>query len=274
MTDFYAILKRGNPYHEPAGSSRGGQFSSKPGGAERVETTTGIQFVSPNVREGTDHSYAQSALGSEEQKHYEKVFEQVDRAFGNRGAHVGAIGAWSDGAENTIVQFTGGPDYSTLKACAAMKGYLAEQKAVIFFKAGEGEQKMHTFEIEKESDAKGVTDALVKMGLPYHTLIPQGTGFQVLVFDDGSDKQAAKATFKAATAAAKAFGSTHRYMKGKGEILGSWDTREEGRAKYKEVIDSYLEAHPNEKVKWDRLLSEFKPRVMKYLHVLRSRHGI
>jgi len=40
VADAEADFGAGNPYHEPAGSERGGEFAHKPGGAGQADTTT------------------------------------------------------------------------------------------------------------------------------------------------------------------------------------------------------------------------------------------
>lgn len=263
---FGKILKF-NPNH---GSD--GKFSSS-GDASTVQSKApiGVQFVSPNVGEGTDMNYAKVAINSAEQKDAISTFEKVDAILGTQGAHMSALGAWSDGAENSVVQLTANNlPLEKLQVSAAMKGYLAEQKAVVAFKTGEGSAKVHSFDVNTISDPKLLSEKLVSMGIPFHTLMPQGKGFQVLAFSDGSSKKESAALSSAVTQAAVAFGSKHQYMRGTGSFIGSWDTREAGRSEYQKVIDAYVAKNPSVGEKWSKLVEDMRPRVMKFMKIIKG----
>ena len=267
----FAKIFKFNPYH-----GEGGRFSTGDSAASvQSRIPAGVQFVSPNVAEGTDMHYASGALKSPEQKDAIASFEKVDAILGTQGAHMGALGAWSDGAENSVVQFTGNNlPLEKLQVSASMKGYLAEQKAVVAFKAGEGTAKMHTFTVEKMNDPKVLSDKLVALGIPFHTLIPAGSGFQVMAFSDGSSKKEGASLSSAVTRAAKAFQTKHDYMRGTGSFIGSWDTREEGRTEYQKVIDAYVAKNPEVGSKWQALVKTMVPRVMKFANVFKGvRYG-
>ena len=248
-----------------------GKFSSS-NSAASVQSTVpmGIQFVSPNVREGTDIKYAMRRSGGTIQNRFRKDFQAVDNLLGTQGAQEDAIGAWSDGGENSIAQFSANDlPLEKLNVSAAMKGYLAEQKAVVSFKAGKGNQKMHTFDANV-SDPVLLSKELVEQGLPFHTLLPHTgqEGFQVIVFSDNASSKEGKALSKNVTKAAKSFGSIHTYMKGSGGFIGSWDTREEGRDEYNKVIDPYITKHPELKAGWDAMVKKMKHRVTKFITLL------
>src|SRR5512135_444615 len=126
----FAKILKFNPNHDERG-----RFATSEGSASvESKAPIGMSFVSPNVGEDASMGHAVAALGSNEQKQFVSTFEKVDKMLGTQGAQVGVLGAWADGAENTVLQLSSGMDYQKLLVSAAMKGYLAEQKAVITFK--------------------------------------------------------------------------------------------------------------------------------------------
>lgn len=264
-TDFSTILKF-NPNHDATG-----RFSTSNASASVQSTApVGIQFVSPNVREGTDVNYAVGRSGGTLQRRFRKDFQAVDNLLGTQGAQEDAIGAWSDGGENSVAQFSANDlPLEKLNVSAAMKGYLAEQKAVVSFKTGKGNQKMHTFDASI-SDPVLLSKELVEQGLPFHTLLPHAgkEGFQVIVFSDNASSKEGKALSLNVTKAAKSFGSKHTFMKGSGGFIGSWDTREAGRTEYNKVIDPYIAKHPELKAGWDAMVKKMKHRVTKFINIL------
>lgn len=266
--DFYLILKGWNeaahPRH-PAGAPKGvgGQFAPK--------NSIGVQLVSPNVQENMTHAEAELALSSRPHQDFVKTFEDVDRLIRTEGVQLDALGAWSDGAENSVVQYTMRSSYKDLRVAAAMKGLLAEQKAVIVFKEGKGPARVYSFDAPEGQNPKELSSALTEFGLPYHTLVRQGRGYSVLIFDDGSDRSAAKKTSKAVQAAAASLQTEVSVVRGKGEVLGDFESREIGREKYEEVIDSY-QMSTHQRVEWDRMKAFLEPRVTarKFFNLLRG----
>ena len=84
-----------NQPRDPAGSATGGQWTKGGGGGAS-------EFVSPNIGQG-GITEAVQGLKSERQRALQAASHEIDGAFGIKGTRHDAIGAWSDGAENTIV---------------------------------------------------------------------------------------------------------------------------------------------------------------------------
>ena len=124
---------------EPAGTSTGGQWASSGGGG-------GAAFVSPNV-EQTTFEGAQKGLASYRQYALQEAADEIDAELGLESTHANIIGAWADGAENSVLSEIKNPDWDTLKTSGAMKGFLADQKAVLLFKQDdEGKAVLYTME--------------------------------------------------------------------------------------------------------------------------------
>lgn len=225
-----------------------GRWTDAGGGGGSVgepDKPSGVEMVSPNVHENLTFDQALHALDSERAHEVLNESRQVDKILAIPSEHDPAIGAWSDGAENSIIAtITGRTTFDMIEASAAMKGMIADQKAVIPFHVEEnGPDSMYRF-TTPTGDLHAVHDALEKMGIEYHTLQPEGKGIRVWVFDQGSG-----IADKVVSAGVK-YGQQVEVWHGRGEFLGG-DTRDEGRNAYQRVIDRTL--GPDQKRQWEGL---------------------
>ena len=222
-----------NEPRDPKGSPTGGQWTKGGGGG-------GYEFVSPSVASGSQLAEAVKGLKSERQRALRAASHEVDSAFGIKGTRHDAIGAWSDGAEHTIVTTVDGNEsWDKLRVSAAMKGHLADQKAVLVFKEGDGTSalyRMHT----PEGDVQRLHENLIKDGLVFHTILPHtgvGGGTDVIVADlDGS-------AHDAMSKAAERYNADVFYETGQAEFIGTQredgtdrEQRDDARRAYEEVI--------------------------------------
>jgi len=272
--NFRKILKF-NPNHD----ARGRFASASETASIQTRSNVGVQFISPNVQTSTSMSYAKDAIKTPEQALYIDTFNKVDNLLGTSGVHTSVLGAWSDGAENSVMQMTHGIELNKLEVSAAMKGYLAEQKAVVVFRNGDGNAKMHSFSVKNATDPKELSDKLVAAGIPYHTLLPETNGFTVMAFTDNSKSKDGVALSRSITAFANDVDAVHHYMRGIGRFIGSWEESEagrtEGRAEYDKLITPYLDRHPNLKAGWEALKNTISMRVMKFSSILKGvRYGV
>jgi hypothetical protein len=217
---------------DPKGSPTGGQWTKAGGGG-------GYEFVSPNVGQG-GLAEATKELKSERQRALQTASHEVDNALSIEGVRHDAIGAWSDGAENTIVTTVGGNEsWDKIKVSAAMKGHLADQKAVLVFKQNEEGSaalyRMHT----PESDVQKLHENLIKDGLAFHTIVPhtEGGGADVIVADLNGSAHDAMAK------AAERYNADVTYEIGQAEFIGTQkqdgsdrEQRDDARRAYEEVI--------------------------------------
>ena len=210
----------------------------------------GVEFVSPNINEGLDINRARDAVTDFRHQEVLAIAGEVDALLGLRTKHESGVGAWSDGAENTLLgRVYGNPTYEQIKLSAAMKGMLADQKAVIPFKVGDGPDSL--YKIKMPAAGMGVIhDNLSKVGLEFHTIVQHKDHTDVYVFDPGTQLKE-----KVQEAGAK-HGTEISQWRGNGEFLGSWDSRQEGRDTYEAVIDAHL--GQDRRGAWDRLYSGWR----------------
>lgn len=199
---------------------------------------SGLGFVSPQTREGLDFDEATRQVDEAEHRAMLERFRAVDEMLGlDTAKTTDAVGAWSDGAENSSVSRYGeGVDYPTLKTSLAMKGLLARQKAVVAFKADpNGKQAMYYTDIATR-DYEQLHRDLLQSGVEYHTIAPTARGARVYSFDSSDDGAGASAfnTF------IRSYHVKARVLHGHGEFVGSWTDRDEGRKAYETEIAAFL----------------------------------
>lgn len=226
-----ASVTKFNPYHD-----ENGRFTTSDGAATRApRDVRGVEMVSPNVQEGLHIDQALAALKSDRHQKLMADADKIDQLVGIHGTHAGAIGAWADGAENTIIEKIGGhPTFDQIRTSAAMKGLIAEQKAVLPFQVDRhGKDALYRLSVAS-SDLKQLHQGLIKQGIDFHTLEPTDKGANVWVYDPGNklgDKVAKVGDY---------YDTQIDKWRGHGEFLGSWDSREEGAKAYQATIDKNL----------------------------------
>jgi hypothetical protein len=246
----YAAIFKFNPHRDEAG---------------RFSTRSSTSFFSPNVGEGFSVSQGNSRTGSYEQSKYRKVSNTIDKMLGIQGDMSNAVGAWSDGGENSLMSEYKRTPYEKVRVATAMKGLLAQQKGVITFNRDpKGPSRLHTLSDIPFDNAADISAALVEGGMPYHTLVKRGKKFDAVIFEDKSTK----AVRTQVSLFAEATGANLTQQRGNGALLGSWDSRADGIAQYKKVIDKYLSSKPKEKAAWESTLATHKFRAAKMLATL------
>lgn len=193
--------------------------------------SSGREFFSGNT-DDLSFGAAVDALASPGQMRVEAMSHDVDRSLGLRARDTGVVGAWSDGAENSVMTTVDGSDWDKLRVSAAMKGSLANQKAVLAFQEdAAGSDTLLQF------DARGslgeIHDGLLKDGLAFHTLIPTSGGARVVIVAGSEDD--ATNTAKAASR----YGAEVSFRQGRAEFIGVGGdgTREQAQQTYAGIID-------------------------------------
>ena len=131
-------------------------------------------------------------------------------------------------------RFPPGVTEEELQVSASMKGLLANQKAILWFRHDkDGSKALHEVSCPKMTP-KESHEALVGKGLIYHTIAPEGDGCRIYVYDASG-----KDLLPAVTDFAKENHGEHQVHIGGGDFLGSWTSREEGAEKYRESIRLY-----------------------------------
>lgn len=211
---------------------------------------SGAEMVSPNVKENLDFDQALEEMKGSRQREILAKAQEVDALLGLSIEQQPALGAWSDGAENSIVgTVSGRATYEQIELSAAMKGMLADQKAVIpFHVEPNGKDAMYRFDAPS-SDLRAVHDQLMKDGIEYHTLQPVDHSIRVWVFDKGTEIP------DKVRAAGERYGKQVEVWQGRGEFVGG-DTRDAGRAVYQSIIERSLE--PDRRGQWQRLYGSWR----------------
>ena len=197
---------------------------------------------------------AVNALNGDRHKKISEASAEIDKALGITSENHPAIGAWAD---NSMMVVSPGAPTAQIRAASAMKGYVADQKAVlVFHPAHTGQNFLASFDVE--GNAVDLHEQLLKDGLSFHTLQPVGEKrFRVHVF--ASDN----ATVDAVDKASAEFDVIPEYVLGDGEFIGTTkedgtdrEQRDDARKQYEKVIrtiaDSGALEGPDTKT-WDEI---------------------
>lgn len=218
---------------EPTAKGKGGKSKDEAGGSSDA-VAKAYQFFSPNVAENMNFQEAHTALKSTNQAHFKTISNDILKTvgLGNNKAH-DAIGDWSDGAENSVVQEINNPkDFDTVKYAASWMGRLAKQKAVLAF-MGDKNGKDSVYETElPEKDVQKLRSVLSEKGIAFRSIIPTAKGHRVIVFDEGG------AIRNNMAAVGDHYDAEIHETKGRGEFIGS-GTRTGADKAYREVIDQH-----------------------------------
>jgi hypothetical protein len=169
------------------------------------------------------------------------AFHSIAQTLAITSEQYDALGAWRDGAENSIMSEIAPTSFDKIKVAGAMMGALAHQKSVLVFQTGGGDGKHFMAHFCAEGDMQAIHHKLLDMGLAFHTLIPYGGKVHVYVY--GSDAE----TRQAANDAGKAYGSPTEIQYGQGEFVGSAKDesepddaiREDAQHAYEDTIRQY-----------------------------------
>jgi len=215
-----------------------GRFAYEGRGEGGAGTTTAtlagqdaVTLVSPN-RTDLSFNQAVTSLRSFEQRRLEIATKLITRKLGLKARVMSGLGAWADGAEPMAMTALRTRDYEAVKRTAAMQGLLAEQKAVIPFVATKnGKDRLIRVRVRGSNVFKLHSD-LLAAGVEHHTIVPRGDHTDLLIFNQGSDRAVSR---RVRNFTEKNHGKS-TILRGRGEFLGSWTSREEGARIYREVV--------------------------------------
>jgi predicted ABC-type ATPase len=217
----------------------------------------GEVFASPNVQ-NLDFAGASAALAGPDQAAFRDAANAIDTELGLKSTNNSVIGAWRDGAENSVLGHYPRASWENLVAAGAMKGWLANQKQVLVFQAGKGEDYIASFPVS--GDLADVHEALLAAGLEFHTLEPSEAGATVHVF--GQDQQ----TLDAVAAVAADLGAQVSLRYGHGEFIGTQkqdgseeDQRADARQTYQTLLEAAAQRNRRIGEVWQRLRARHQP---------------
>ena len=229
---------RGQPENagEFASGGSGGGAATKP--SKPAQPGEGRIFASPNVK-NLKFRQAKAALGGARQQQMVQAFHSVGQMLGLQSTEHPAIGAWADGAENSAIVEIKPTSFETLEVAGAMMGALANQKAVLVFQAGGGDNSHFLASFKAKGSLSDIHEKLLESGLPFHTLEPTADGAQVHVY--GSDEKTMESVHKAGDE----YDSDIDIKFGRGKFVGSEkegsdvDVRADAQTIYENTIRSY-----------------------------------
>jgi hypothetical protein len=221
-----------------SGGPGSGRYPKGSGG--KTHEPAGRIFVSPNVEEGTVYDQAKKALASDRQKTFESKASEVASTVIDGGVQVKpALGVWADGAENsTDVEVSKGTA-AQQEYAASLLGKTADQKAVLNWRLNaNGPNTLHTLTTSDSADT--LNSKLEKAGIEFRTVEPSADGktSSAHIFDENNSMGNDIDKFSEAN------GYDHKENKGKGEFIGSWDSRREGLQEYNKRIGAYERGNP------------------------------
>lgn len=231
--------------------SRGGAHPIK--GATRL--ASGAVFVSPNVRSDLDLPGAVKELKSKQQAVLRLASADINDSVGLKDGHdTSMVGAWKDGAENSLMTGSDAP-WENLELAGAMKAHLADQKSALIFKEQDG-GKTVLASFSAKGSMEDIHKSLLEDGLANHTIVPTRGGAEVHVVDlDGSAMGAIK---KGAQRYGE--GNPIDLKFGRGEFIGTTkedgtdrEQRDSARSIYESIINR--SSVPDAKAVWQRVNS-------------------
>lgn len=217
-------------------SPAGGQsFPGTPGSPSPASPSSDFAFFSPNTEEGLTFEQAFARSRSSNQVAFRKLSSHILDTVGlHEHQAFDAIGDWSDGAENSVVQkIDGDPDPSQVEYAAAWYGLLGHQKVVLTFRADpQGPDAVYQIPVA-ETDTEKLRSQLSQAGIPFRTIVPSPRGHLVIVVDQGRQLRPAVEAF------AEANHATVREAAGTATELGGGSTRSAARRRFRNIIRAY-----------------------------------
>lgn len=194
-------------------------------------------FVSPNTRENLKIEDAIKGMNSAEETALRMKAVNLGCVVRSRIRAYKALGAWSDGAEHSILLRVQS-DPATLRYLMSRLGRDAQQKYVIYFYPQRGgPDDFYTLQVRRR-DLVALSNALEQAGIPFRTLVPAGKTTTVYIID--LDRELRDKIF----AAARKLGARLSYQTGDADLFGD-DIREKAKIKFEEEIKTYETKNPN-----------------------------
>jgi len=229
--------------------------------------SAGLVFASPNredegPKDEMRHLIKRSELrlASEEQKAFNQASHDIDAMLGLNRKTANAIGVWTDGAENSTATKYDNGNLELVRASAAMKGLLGEQKAVAVF-TPDPNATSTVYEFNAKTTPAVANHVLSLAGFQFHTFVPlddSGTNFKIAILDDEPNTAKRKQLERMAYRFNRQQETPIKEVKGRLEFMGSNSSRAEGAETYNQVIKEFLTNHPEYEQEWLALNKEWQ----------------
>ena len=207
--------------------------------AQQDQQSLNYGFVSPNTK--TDLKIEQAIAGmssSDETKLLNKAIN-LSCVVRTRIRAFRALGAWSDGAEHSVLLRVKG-DEATLRYVLSRMGRDAQQKYVIYFHPNAtGSVDLYTLRQRTGSrNLVALSNKLERAGIPFRTIVPSNRTTAVYIIDLDRNLHTK------ILAAARILRARLNSETGNAELFGD-DDREKAKIKFDEEIRTYETANPN-----------------------------
>jgi hypothetical protein len=207
--------------------------------AQGDQKTFNYGFVSPNTK--TDLKLEQAIAGMKSDEEAKLVNKAVNLGcvVRTRITAFRALGAWSDGAEPSVLLRVRG-DEATLRYVLSRMGRDAQQKYVIYFhpKVG-GNVDLYTLRPRtRPRNLVALSNELERAGIPFRTLVPSRETTAVYIIDLDRDLRT-----KIIKAARKLRARVSQEA-GTAQLFGD-DEREKAKIKFEQEIKDYETKNPN-----------------------------
>jgi hypothetical protein len=230
--------------------------------AQQEQKSLNYGFVSPNTKTDLKIEQAIAGMSSREETKLLNKAINLGCVVRSRIRAFRALGAWSDGAEHSVLLRVKG-DEPTLRYVLSRMGRDAQQKYVIYFhpKLG-GSVSLYTLHPRKgPTNLVALSTKLERAGIPFRTMVPANGTTAVYVIDLDRDLR------PKILAAARSLRARVNSEPGNAQLFGD-DDREKAKAKFDQEIKAYETANPNlpptcdaQKVRKDHGLRRMKARI-------------
>jgi hypothetical protein len=207
--------------------------------AQQAQQKINYGIVSPNTKADLKLEEAIAGMKSADEARLINQAVNLGCVVRTRISAFRALGAWSDGAEpSVLLRFNG--DEETLRYVLSRMGRDADQKYVIYFHPQpQGKADLYTLRLRSRTrNLVALTTELERAGIPFRTLVPSGDTTAVYIIDLDRDLRT-----KIMTAARKLRARVSQQA-GTAALLGE-DERPKAKAKFEQEIKDYETKNPN-----------------------------
>ena len=207
--------------------------------AQQDQKSLNYGFVSPNTKTDLKLEQAIAGMSSAEETKLLKKAINLGCVVRSRIRASRALGAWSDGAEHSVLLRVRG-DEATLRYVLSRMGRDAQQKYVIYFHPKPaGSVELYTLRPRTGTRSLvALSNKLEGAGIPFRTMVPSGGTTAVYIIDLERDLR------PKILAAARTLGARVNSETGTAQLFGD-DDRDKAKTKFDQEIKNYETANPN-----------------------------
>jgi hypothetical protein len=207
--------------------------------AQQAQKPLNVGIVSPNTK--TDLKLEQAIAGMSSPEEAKLVNQAVNLGcvLRSRITAFRALGAWTDGAEHSVLLRVRG-DEESLRYVLSRMGRDAQQKYVIYFHP-QPKGPVDLYVLRPRTGLKNLvklSNELERAGIPFRTLVPSRSTTEVYIIDLDRDLR------EKILAAARKLRAQVDKQTGNAKLFGD-DLRDRAKAKFDQEIKNYETKNPN-----------------------------